>query len=386
MRAQDLSAALLELQQQHRFRQRHLLQTPQSAQVMIDGKSYVGFASNDYLGLANHPALIEATAAAVSRWGVGGGASHLVAGHFAIHEEAEQALAAFCGLEAALLFSSGYAANQAVITSLVGRGDAVFADKLNHASLNDACLLSRADFRRFRHNDLTHLEQLLAATPARTRMIVVDAVYSMDGDEAPLKKLQQLADKYDAWLFIDDAHGFGVLGEGRGSAVEQGLHEERLIYMATLGKAAGVAGAFVGGSQQLVAWLVNSARSYIYTTAQPPALAAAVLASLQLIAAEPWRRQHLQQCVGRLRQRLDEAGVPLLPSRTPIQPVIIGKNEQALLLAAQLKERGFWVPAIRPPTVPEGTARLRLTLSAAHTQDQLESLLDCMVAAIPSRG
>lgn len=382
MRSQDLSAALLELQQQHRFRQRHIVETPQSCEMIIEGKSYIAFASNDYLGLANHPVLIAATREALSRWGVGGGASHLVAGHFAIHEEAEQALAAFCGSEAALLFSSGYAANQAVITSLVGRGDAVFADKLNHASLNDACLLSRASFRRFRHNDLQQLEHLLASTPARTRLIAVDAVYSMDGDEAPLKKLQDLADKYDAWLYIDDAHGFGVLGDGRGSAVEQGLHGERLIYMATLGKAAGVAGAFVGASSQLIAWLINTARSYIFTTAQPPALAAAVLASLRLMADEPWRRQRLQQSVSRVRERLSALNFPLMASRTPIQPIIIGRNEQALLLAAQLKERGFWVPAIRPPTVPEGTARLRLTLSTAHTQDQLEGLLDCVVEAM----
>lgn len=381
MRAQDIPGALQELQQQHQFRQRHILETPQSCQVVIEGKSYVAFASNDYLGLANHPALIAATQQALGRWGVGGGASHLVAGHFAVHEEAEQALAAFCGSEAALLFSSGYAANQAVITSLVGRGDAVFADKLNHASLNDACQLSRASFRRFRHNDLAQLEHLLATTPARTRLIAVDAVYSMDGDEAPLKKLQQLADKYDAWLYIDDAHGFGVLGEGRGSAVENGLHSERLIYMATLGKAAGVAGAFVAASQPLVQWLVNSARTYIFTTAQPPALAAAVLASLQLIAGEPWRRQRLQQHVRRVRERLADVNFQLMSSRTPIQPIIIGRNEQAMLLAARLKERGYWVPAIRPPTVPEGTARLRITLTAAHTADQLEGLLDCVVSA-----
>jgi len=381
MRSQDLSSALQKLQQQHRYRQRHILQTAQSTTVCIDGKTYTAFASNDYLGLANHPDLIEAGREAMLRWGVGGGASHLVAGHFAIHEEAEQALAHFCDQEAALLFSSGYAANQAVITSLVGRGDAVFADKLNHASLNDACVLSRAAFCRFRHNDMEHLEQLLANSVAKTRLIAVDAVYSMDGDEAPLKKLQELADKYDAWLYIDDAHGFGILGNGHGSAVEQGLHSERLIYMATLGKAAGVAGAFVAGSRQLVSWLVNTARSYIFTTAQPPALSAVVLASLQLMADEPWRRQRLQQGVSRVKERLAAANFTLLPSRTPIQAIIIGSNEQALLLAAQLKDRGYWVPAIRPPTVPEGTARLRLTLSAEHTADQLEGVLNCVLEA-----
>ncbi|WP_293759623.1 8-amino-7-oxononanoate synthase [uncultured Aquitalea sp.] len=381
MRHQDIAAALQDLRDRHRYRQRHLLETPQGVDIVVDGKPYVGFASNDYLGLANHPRLVGAVRDALEKWGLGGGASHLVAGHFALHEEAEAALADFVGMPAALMFGSGYAANQAVITSLVGRGDAVFADRLNHASLNDACLLSRAEFRRFRHNDLEQLEHLLATTPARTRLIAVDAVYSMDGDEAPLKKLQELADKYDSWLYIDDAHGFGVLGEGRGSATEQGLHGERLIYMATLGKAAGVAGAFVAGSAALVAWLVNVARSYIFTTAQPPALAAGVLASLQVMREETWRRQALADRIAQARRGLAEGRFRLAPSRTPIQPIIIGCDEQAMSLAARLKEQGFWVPAIRPPTVPEGTARLRLALSAAHGEEQLERVLSAVLAA-----
>ena len=374
MQSEQLSAALLAMEGEHRRRQRHVLETPQQPEVVVDGKPYLAFASNDYLGLANHPALIAAAQQGLARWGLGGGSSHLVSGHFAAHEEAEQALARFVRCEAALLFGSGYAANLAVIASLVGRGDAVFANRLNHASLNDGCVLSRATFKRFRHNDLTHLRQLLESTPARRRLIAVDAVYSMDGDEAPLKGLLELAEAYDAWLYVDDAHGFGVLGEGHGSLVDAGLSSPRLIYMATLGKAAGVAGAFVAGTELLVEWLVNSARTYIFTTAQPPALAEAVKASLTLIAEESWRRERLQQLVACMQQLMTGSYYRLNASRTAIQPLIIGSNEQALSLAERLRQAGFWVPAIRPPTVPQGTARLRVSLSAAHTLPQLEAL------------
>uniref|UniRef100_A0A4W5LG56 Aminotransferase class I/classII large domain-containing protein n=1 Tax=Hucho hucho TaxID=62062 RepID=A0A4W5LG56_9TELE len=299
MRPDELDTALNNLAAEHRLRQRAILHSPQGPHVRIDGRDYLAFASNDYLGLANHPALKTAMQQAIDDWGVGSGASALVAGHFAIQQQAETALAAFTGCEAALLFGSGYAANLGVISSLLGRGDAVFADKLNHASLNDGCLLSRATFRRFRHNDVAHLEQLLRDTPAKTRLIAVDAVYSMDGDEAPLAALLQLAERYDAWLYLDDAHGFGVLGEGRGVLFDHALHHPRVIYMATLGKAAGVAGAFVAASHSVVNWLINSARTYIFTTAHPPAQAAAVLASLQLIKDEGWRRLQLQRHISR---------------------------------------------------------------------------------------
>lgn len=382
MRPDQLDAALAALANDHRLRQRHALQTPQGPRVQIDGRPYLAFASNDYLGLANHPALKTAMQQAITQWGVGAGASELVAGHFAIQQQAEAALAGWVGCEAALVFGSGYAANLGVITSLVGRGDAVFADKLNHASLNDACVLSRADFQRFRHGDLDHLATLLQKTPARTRLIAVDAVYSMDGDEAPLRELLALAERYDAWLYLDDAHGFGLLGQGRGALVEYALHHPRVVYMATLGKAAGVAGAFVAGSRALVQWLVNTARTYIFTTAHPPAQAAAIMASLQLMRDEPWRREAIQRHILTLASFMQDKSLRLLSSRSPIQAIIIGSNEAAIAASAALKAQGLWIPAIRPPTVPPGTARLRVSLTAGHTDDDMKALLAALQHAI----
>ncbi|WP_047258583.1 8-amino-7-oxononanoate synthase [Chromobacterium subtsugae] len=379
MRLQDLSAALLDLDASHRRRQRACLESPQGAEIVVDGEEYLSFASNDYLGLADHPSLVRALQQGADRWGAGSGASHLLTGHSQAHQQAEEALARFVGREAALLFGSGYAANLAVITSLVGRGDAVFADKLNHASLNDGCLLSRADFHRFRHNDLNQLEQLLAASGARTKLIAVDAVYSMDGDEAPLPELLALAERYDAWLYVDDAHGFGVLGQGRGALAEHDLSSERLVYMATLGKAAGLAGAFVAGGRLLIEWLVNRARTYIFSTAQPQALAAAVGVSLRLIEEAGDRRERLRLLAARCRARLDGTRYSGGASRTPIQPFIIGGDAHAMRLAQGLREQGYWVPAIRPPTVPENGARLRISLSAQHEVSQLDALLDCML-------
>ncbi|SCK11094.1 8-amino-7-oxononanoate synthase [Vogesella sp. LIG4] len=380
MRPDELDSALGALADEHRLRRRPLLAGPQGPRVNIDGRDYLAFASNDYLGLANHPAIRQAMQQAIDDWGVGGGASALVAGHFGIQQQAEAALAEFVGCEAALLFGAGYAANLGVITSLVGRGDAVFADRLNHASLNDGCLLSRAQFKRFRHNDMAHLEQLLRDTPARTRLIAVDAVYSMDGDEAPLRELLQLAERYDAWLYLDDAHGFGLLGEGHGALLEYALHSPRVVYMATLGKAAGVAGAFVAGSRQLVDWLVNTARTYIFTTAHPPAQAAAILQALRLIDEEKWRRHLVERHISLLREGLRATSLTLCSSRSPIQPIIIGSNKEVLKLAAELRARGIWVPAIRPPTVPQGSARLRVSLSAAHTQDDVAELLAALLS------
>ncbi len=366
------------LSARHQRRRCPVLDTPQGPRVRIDGRDYLAFASNDYLGLANHPALIAAAGDAAVRWGVGGGASHLVAGHFRAHAELEQHLAAWLQLPAALLFSSGYQANLAVITALVGRGDAVFADRLNHASLNDACLLSRAEFKRFAHHDLAQLERLLAASTAPTKLIAVDAVYSMDGDCAPLAALLALAERFDAWLYVDDAHGFGVLGEGRGSVVEAGLHSERLIQMVTLGKAAGVAGAAVAAHAVVIDWLVNSARPFIFTTSTSPLLAHTVQASLRLMADEPERRAALRARMAELKHQL--AGLPwtLLPSDTPIQPLLIGGNAEALAVSAGLRARGIWVPAIRPPTVPPGSARLRIALSAAHQPQDIVRLADAL--------
>lgn len=374
----QLQDKLAALDDDHRRRRCPVLDSPQGPHVSIDGRDYLAFASNDYLGLANHPALVAAARDGALRWGVGGGASHLVAGHSAAHAALEQALADWLRLPAALLFSSGYQANLAVITALVGRGDAVFADRLNHASLNDACLLSRAEFKRFAHHDLAQLERLLAASTAPTKLIAVDAVYSMDGDCAPLAALLALAERFDAWLYVDDAHGFGVLGEGRGSVVEAGLHSERLIQMVTLGKAAGVAGAAVAAHAVVIDWLVNSARPFIFTTSTSPLLAHTVQASLRLMADEPERRAALRARMAELKHQL--AGLPwtLLPSDTPIQPLLIGGNAEALAVSAGLRARGIWVPAIRPPTVPPGSARLRIALSAAHQPQDIVRLADAL--------
>jgi len=378
----DLEARLAELDGQGLRRRRRVLESAQGTRVTVDGKAYLSFASNDYLGLASHPAIAAAACEAATRYGVGAGASHLLTGHHALHQRLEGELAAFVGRPAALLFATGYMANLGVVTALVGRDGALFADRLNHASLVDAALLSRAEHVRYRHLDLGHLEELLRASRAKNKLIASDTVFSMDGDLAPVAKLLALAEKYNAWLYLDDAHGFGVLGEG-GRGV---LHSypalltphPALIYLATLGKAAGVSGAFVAGSETLVEWLVNKARTYIYTTAAPPMLAAAVSASLKLIAGEPWRRQQLQRLMAQLKAGVARLPWPLLPSDSPIQPLLIGGNHEALRLADGLLERGILLPAIRPPTVPEGTARLRISLSAAHTEAELAQLLTAL--------
>lgn len=360
-------------------RRRRLLESPQRAHVRVDGRDYLAFCSNDYLGLASDPRIVAAAKEGAERYGVGAGASHLILGHAAAHHALESALAAFVGLSRALLFSTGYMANMGVVSALVGRGDAVFADRLNHASLNDAALLSRATFRRYPHNDLAALERLLLNTPARRRLIIVDAVFSMDGDIAPVPDLLELCLRHDAYLLIDDAHGFGVLGaQGRGTHAFFGIRSDRLIYMATLGKAAGVSGAFVAGSEVLIDSLVQHARTYIYTTATPPLLAHALLASLKIIEQEQWRRERLCELALRLKQGLQDSPWRLLPSDTPIQPLLVCGNAEALALSARLAEEGLLVPAIRPPTVPQGTARLRISLSADHAIGDVDRLVSAL--------
>jgi 8-amino-7-oxononanoate synthase len=356
-------------------RGRRVLETPQTVHVTVDGRDYLAFCSNDYLGLANHPELIAAACAGAGRYGVGAGASHLILGHSIAHHVLEDALAHFVQLPRTLLFSNGYMANLGVVTALVGHGDAVFADKLNHASLNDAALLSRAKFRRYPHNDLAALERLLAASRAYRKLVVTDAVFSMDGDLAPVPGLLALCERHDAWLLLDDAHGFGVLGVGgRGVLSHFNIASSRVIYMATLGKAAGVSGAFVSAEREVIEMLIQRARSYIYTTATPPLLAHALLTSLELIVGETWRRERLTQLATLLRSRLRTKHWRLLPSSTAIQPLVIGANDVTLRVSGQLAERGLLVPAIRPPTVPRGTARLRISLSAAHNADDVERL------------
>ena len=359
------------------LRSRRTLASPQAPHIIVDGKPYLAFCSNDYLGLANHPQLVAALQQGAQQWGVGAGAAHLVSGHFEPHHQLEQALAAFVGKSAALLFSTGYMANLGVVQALVGKGDTVFADKLNHASLNDAMLLSRADMKRYRHADMAHLEKLLAQAKSGRKLVITDAVFSMDGDIVPLPELLALCEKYDAWLYVDDAHGFAVLGgQGRGSLAHFGLDSPRIIYMATLGKAAGVSGAFVAAEQVVLDTLLNHARSYVYTTASPPALSLAVLQSLQLIEHGDSLRAHLQMLIEQLRVGLADLPWDLMPSHTAIQPLLIGENQQALQLSEGLRERGIWVAAIRPPTVPQGTARLRITLSAAHSEADVNQLIE----------
>ncbi len=390
-RIAELEAALARRTAEGLARRRLTLDSPQAARVAVGGGERVSFASNDYLGLAQHPDVIAAACGAAARWGVGAGASHLISGHFAPHAALEADLAAFvrpCAGAQALTFSTGYLANLAVLSALAGRSDTIFADRLNHASLNDGALLSRAQFIRYPHADVAALRSRLARAGTRRKVIATDAVFSMDGDVAPLPELLALADEFDAWLVVDDAHGFGVLGDqaepGRGALAHFGLASERIVYMGTLGKAAGVAGAFVVAHPAVIETLVQTARPYIYTTAAPPLLAAALRASLSIIRTDHARHRHLRVLIQRLRAGLREQPWMLLPSRTPIQPLVVGENAAAVALANALWERGLWVPAIRPPTVPVGTARLRIALTAGHTVDDVDALTDALTTLAAS--
>ena len=376
-----LQQGLAALKDDHLDRRRRLLDGAQGAHVTIDGQRVVSFCSNDYLGLAADPALVAAAHAALDEAGVGAGAAHLITGHHRFHHDFEDAFARFIGKPAALLFSTGYMANLAVLTALVDRRGEVFADKLNHASLVDAAQLSGASFTRYRHNDLAQLEGQLAASSAQDKLIVSDLVFSMDGDVAPVDALLDLAERYDAWLYLDDAHGFGVLNDGRGGLTERARASDRVIYLATLGKAAGVAGAAVAAHQSVVDWLVQKARPYIYTTASPPLLAACLLESLRQIEAAEARRERLRGHIARLREGLADLKLgALMPSATPIQPLLIGANADAVRLSQALLQRGLLVPAIRTPTVPANTARLRITLSAAHSADDVALLVEALHA------
>lgn len=376
-----LKDALARRKEEHLYRERVEIHSAQGAIIERNGRSLVNFSSNDYLGLANHPALIEAAVAAAHKTGVGSGSSHLVVGHHSYHHQLEQALAQRTGREAALLFPSGFSANIGTLSALTDRYDEVFQDRLNHASLIDGARLSGAKLNRFRHQDLTHLEQLLMRSKARRKLIAVDGVYSMDGDMAPLKELTALAKQYNAWLMVDDAHGFGWLGEtGGGITDAMSLDQDAVpILMGTLGKAVGTYGAFVAGSQDLIDYLVQFARPYIYTTATPPLVAAATLASLQVLNDESWRRDHLRHLIALFREQAKVHGLPLMDSSTPIQPLLTGSADVALRLSQALLQRGFLTVAIRPPTVPQGASRLRITLTAAHTAAQVEQLIAVLV-------
>jgi 8-amino-7-oxononanoate synthase len=374
-----LQQGLAALKIEHLERKRRLLDGAQGAHVTIDGQRVVSFCSNDYLGLAADPALVAAAHAALDQCGVGAGAAHLITGHHRFHDDFETAFARFVGKPAALLFSTGYLANLGVLTALLAKKGEVFADKLNHASLVDAAQLSGASFTRYRHGDLAQLEGQLAASTALDKLIVSDLVFSMDGDLAPVDALLDLAERYDAWLYLDDAHGFGVLNEGRGGLTERARASDRVIYLATLGKAAGVSGAAVAAHQSVVDWLIQKARPYIYTTASPPLLTACLLESLRQIEAGDARRERLRSHIAQLRKGLADLKLgALMSSDTPIQPLVIGENADAVRLSQALLERGLLVPAIRTPTVPAGTARLRITLSAAHSADDVAQLVEAL--------
>lgn len=373
----ELDTSIAQLAAEGLLRRRRTLDAPCGPEAVVDGRRVIAFCSNDYLGLANHLSVVEAARQAAERWGVGSGASHVVSGHLWPHAELEERLAAFVERERALYFTTGYMANLAIVPTLMERNDAIFADKLNHASLIDAARLTHAEHIRYPHFDLDTLARRLEQSQARRKMILTDAVFSMDGDLAPLPELFALAERFDAWLVVDDAHGFGVMGPGgRGSLAHFGLPPSpRLILMGTLGKAAGVSGAFVAGDRRVIDWLMQRARPYIFTTASSPMIPVALLASLDLIASGDERRAHLQRLIVRLQAGLANLPWRLLPSQTAIQPLVIGGNDAAVQLAERLFKRGLWVPAIRPPTVPMGTARLRISLSAAHSEEQIDTLI-----------
>jgi 8-amino-7-oxononanoate synthase len=373
-----LAAQLLEREQARLYRRRQVLEGPQGVEVILDGRRYLNFSSNDYLGLANHPRVIKAMAEGAQRWGVGSGAAHLITGHSLPHHALEEELADFTGRPRALLFSTGYMANLGAVSALLGRGDTVFEDRLNHASLIDAGILSRARFKRYRHADAADLHDQLKACGQGNKLVVTDGVFSMDGDLAALPALVESSQQNDAWLMVDDAHGLGTIGAKGGGSLEYfNLDITAVpILIGTLGKAFGTFGAFVAGSENLIESLIQRARSYIYTTALPPAVAEATRASLRLIKTESWRREKLQSLVQLFRQGASELGLPLMESFTPIQPLVLGDATRAMQVSQQLREQGFLISAIRPPTVPEGTARLRITFSAEHEEHHVNRLLE----------
>lgn len=375
-----LGPELVRRREEHLYRQRRVVESAQGPEIAIDGKPLLNLCSNDYLGLAAHPKLIEAMKRGADNYGVGSGAAHLMTGHSHAHHALEEELAEFTGRERALLFSTGYMANLGTVTALIGSGDAVFEDRLNHASLIDAGLLSRARLSRYTHADPAVLEARLADSKGNRKLVLTDGVFSMDGDIAPLPQIAEVAVKHDAWLMVDDAHGLGVIGEGgRGilSHFQLGNNEVPIL-MGTLGKALGTFGAFVAGSEALIETLIQQARSYIYTTALPPAVAEATRESLRLVTEEAWRREHLLSLITRFRKGAADLGLSLMESPTAIQPLLLGTPEKTIMASEALLKEGILISAIRPPTVPEGSSRLRITLTAAHSEEQVDRLLDAL--------
>ena len=373
---EQLREDMAQLERDGLLRHRRTLDSPQGARAAIDGRQVLNFSSNDYLGLAADPRLAAAAHAAIDAFGTGAGASPLVSGHQRVHQEAEERFARFAGVEKALLFGSGYAANLGVVTALCDREAEVFGDRVNHACLNDAAILSRARFARYPHCDLDALEARLAASGARVRLVATDTVFSMDGDLAPLTELLALCERHDAWLLLDDAHGIGVLGEsGRGALQHFALSSPRVVYMATLGKALGGYGAFVGGAPEVIDWLLQRARTYVYSTALPATAAATAIAAMDAVEGDPERVRKLHAHIALFRETCVAAGIEVMTSESAIQPLPMGTPQRALSVSATLLEHGFFVPAIRPPTVPEGTSRLRASLSAAHSASDIRALV-----------
>ncbi len=377
-----LQARLNLRREEHLYRTRLNVASGCSSTLSVEGRSLINFCSNDYLGLAGHPDIGLALKQAADVYGTGSGASHLVSGHSVVHHKLEEQLAEYTGRPRALLFSTGYMANIGAINALIGRRDLVLQDQLNHASLLDGGRLSQADFQRYKHVDMASLEQRLEQSSAERKLIVTDGVFSMDGNLAPLREISRLAEKHSAWLMVDDAHGVGVLGQQGGGLVEElNMTVEQVpVLVGTLGKSFGTFGAFVAGSEALIETLIQFSRSYIYTTALPPAIAAATLASLKIVREESWRRDKLVQIVARFRRGAQQIGLQLAESNTPIQPVLINNDEKVMQVGQQLRAAGFLVGAIRPPTVPVGTGRLRITFSADHSEEQVDQL----VAALDS--
>ena len=384
----NLDNYLNELKQQHRYRARRVTQGPQQVDLVIDGNQVINFCSNDYLGFANHPSIKQAMIEGINKYGAGSGSAHLINGHSEAHHRLEEELAAFTGYPRAILFSTGYMANIGICQALLDKNDYVFEDRLNHASLIDGGLISKARFQRYLHNDAdslrAKLDKALSSDADAERLVLTDAVFSMDGDIADIPKLVSQCRQTDSWLMIDDAHGFGTLGEtGRGSLQHFDLASEDVpIYMATLGKAMGTAGAFIAGSESLIETIIQKARTYVYTTAMPAAVAEATRRSLQLLQDDPAHVERLNRNIDYFKRCSKQIDLPLAGSPTAIQPLMIGSDDKALLISQQLFEKGIMVSAIRPPTVPEGTSRLRITLSAGHSHSHIDQLLDTLIRII----
>ncbi len=378
-----LADRLADLRQRGLYRRLRLVEGAQAGRVRLGGREVLMLSSNNYLGLANHPALTHAAQDALERFGCGAGASRLISGSMELHHELEDRLARFKHTEAALAFPTGYQANVGTLSALMGPGDTILSDALNHASIIDGCRLSRAPTLVFRHKDMDHLAELLAScSAAGRRLIVTDSVFSMDGDIAPLVEMSRLARGYDAWLMVDEAHATGVFGpHGAGVVEELGLSSAVEVQMGTLGKALGGFGAYVAGSRHLIDWLVNRARSFVYTTALPPSVAATAIAALDIVAQEPERRCRLWDNAAFLADQLSTLGYRLGNSRSPILPLVIGDADQTMTLAAALLERGIFAQGIRPPTVPAGTSRLRVTPMATHTRADMRQAALAFAAA-----